>query len=232
MNTSFKKNFSIALLALSTFIPIKPLSETAAKVGTGIGATLVGAVAGAGTYRLCNGCNNQTLHVAASGLAGLGIGGLTGHVLYQFLYTLTPPGRVGAATVLIDNVAADSLICNNFATDQALYSHVTARFGTSWPLVIACERYAVILQNLEASRGLLNLAYAQAQGDSNYAWLCSQCEELNQQITMIAKVIEPRNTAIVHNEKYDLQKQLYDKHMEAERNRYHPIKPAIKQALS
>lgn len=219
---SCKKALYALMLVSSTCIPAKPISETAATVGAGVGGAVAGAAAGAGTYWIAlKNCQNEPLRLTASGLALLGVGGLTTYFLYQWLYSMTPPGRVAAASILIANASYDSLICNEFATHEALFSHSTARFGTSWPLVIARERYTTIKHNLDTARVLLNQAIQEAQGNSKYFTLCNQCTQLSQTINQIEKTIEPRINAITKNEKYDLQTQLYEKHMEAERKRAH-----------
>lgn len=224
MNTTLKKILAVAALGTTCFT-VKPIHETTAKVGAVVGGVGVGALSGVGTYYGLDdggaGGLNKNARLAIAGIVGMGAGALTWYLLDMFLHSLTPTGRVSTARLLIDTVEHDSLVNKKFSGEKELFSFITAHFGTSWPLVLGREHYMKLTTSLEAARQLLMVAYDEARGKSEYSGLIRQCEKLRQKIVDLAATIEPRVTTIANHEKYHFQVRLFEKHMEAERQRSH-----------
>jgi hypothetical protein len=222
MKVMFKKTLIACLMSTTIMTHVKPISETTAHLGAIAGGLIAGGATGIGTYSLAfDNRSNQNIRKIVSILSGAAAGGLTWYLVHKWLYSMTPPGRFATAQAIIFNVSFDSLIAREYRTEQDLFSHVTARFGTSWPLVIARERYMSMSSGLLEARSLLNSAYQEAQNNPSYTSLCAQCQQLQQKISDIAPIIENRLTVITKNEKYDLQTQLFERHMEEERHRQH-----------
>ncbi len=216
-----KKTLCASLLTFCLSIPIKPISETTAHVGSAVSGIAVGAITGAAIYlKGFDRTSNQMVRLGVSALTGAAVGGLTWYFVYQWLHSLTPPGRVAAAQLIIQHIGADRLASLGMDT-QELEAHVTARFGSSWPLVHAREHLMSMSTSLSIAQELLTKAYNEAQEVATYAALCNQCTQLNDKIAAYAATIEQYLVTITKNKKYDSQVKLYEKHMEAERQRQH-----------
>lgn len=221
MKKNIRKMLATTLFAGSC-ITLKPISETSAKVWTGVGSVVAGGAAGVGTYiYLKDQQTNQVVKIGLPALAALGAGALTGYVLYQWLFSMTPPGRFASASRLVNIVAHDSLIRNDFSTRAELYSHTTSRFGGSWPLVLARDRYQDLRIDLESAQSLLSLVRSEATGNPQYRELCRKASELQQQITELSAILEPRVNALTEHDQYTFQVNLHERHLEAERQRSH-----------
>ncbi len=225
MKTLLQKILLVCVISSTALTPIKPISETTAHLGAVAGGLIAGGATGVGIYSCSfNNHTDQSIRKVVSILSGAAAGGITWYLLYKWLYSMTPPGRFAAAQAIVFNASFDSLIAREYTSEEYLISHVTARFGTSWPLVIAREYLMTMSRNLLDARSLLNNAYQEAQNNTSYTSLCVQCQQLQQKISYIAPIIEKRLLVITRNEKYDLQIQLYERHIEEERRRQHEQK--------
>jgi len=217
---------SLTLVLFCTVAQVQPLSESTAKYGAIAGGVVAGGLAGAGSYYYLTKEKHFEPSTCAllSVLAGTAAGGLTWWALDAWLSSLTPRGKYRAATKLVGYVEADSLVNRDFASEKELIRHVNARFGTSWPLALAREQGMSLAASLSSARSLLASAYQEASGQPEYVTLCADCKNLEARIDQITKIIEPRVNVIINNKDYHFQVKLYEKHLEAERQRAHQEK--------
>lgn len=215
VNTLSRKILCVALLVTSGFCTIKPLSQKAAATRAALGALLIGTGAAVGTYCLAfDNHSNQTHRQIGSILAGVVTTGVSTHLLYKWLYAMTPEARIVRAKVLINNALNDSLVSQNFETLDALVIHATARFGTSWPVIKAAMRYRAISLLLELAQEMLSGVYQETQTNPDYFLLAKECEDLSQVITDAAKIVQHGLSVLPKHEKYGEQEVLFKKYMQ------------------
>jgi len=201
------------------------ISEQTAKIGSIAGGAAIGAVTTAGTYLLIKDsevASSFIAKIAIAGIAGACTGGITWFILDQLLQKMTPIGRFNAADIIVNYVNLDSIIARNFSSPKDFESHVSARFGTSWPLVMARNHMNRMLESLAQAYQLLEHSHNEAQGTARYGDLPHRCKEMQGKIGMIRQAIDDRMDLIVGNqlhERYQFQVQLYEKHLEASRKR-------------
>ena len=215
-----------AVVLFCSLTPVKPISENTAKYGAIAGGVVVGAAAGVGGWYFLEKVQHmdRMTSIILGVLAGGAAGGLTWWMLDAWLQTLTPRGKYLAALKVVTYVELDSLTARDFATIEELISHVNARFGSSWPLVLAREHCMSMASSLNSVLSSLQSAYYEAKESPEYATLCNNIQTLQEKIDKLAKRIEVRVNVIVGSQEYQFQVKLYEKHMEAERERAHQAK--------
>jgi len=216
-----KHKIAVALLILGLSSQVNPIHENTAKYGSIAGGAVVGATAGALMYFV--GLGNSTMgpggKIVISTLTALGTGGLTWYLLDQYLNTLTPTGKFHAANKMISLAEIDSLLARNFESEQEFHNHSTARFGTSWPLVLARKHLTNIRDNLTKALQLLKESYAEAQGKFEYSDLSHRCKDRERKATELKVILEYKLSYITQNNNYNTQITLYENHLEEQKKR-------------
>lgn len=261
MKCVFKKIALALTLSIGLSVPAKPLSETAAMGWSVAGGVVVGGLAAGGTYVITDGMfQSDFMRYLVTGVVGAGAGALTWKMIYGWLYAKTPTAKVAAASILINTAAMnmtaaenqlmklmqDKVVTKKFATDADFIANVNARFGTSWPLVLARD-YLTGLPNALRSlmsdikslvgraQGPLQDALAEMRSSGGYGTILVEAERLEKsaldlldqaemfgvQIVQLAELIEAPLTTLVQHEKFDFQVGLREKHLEEQRRREH-----------
>lgn len=149
----------------------------------------------------------------------------------------------------------DRVVKKNFDNDALFIAHVNARFGTSWPLVRAREFLLAIPRDArnsvdslhrlaESAREPLDLAMNEMRSSGGYISLKhdgdsivsaiksiqNKCVELkNNDIVQLAALVEIPLVTIVQQDNFAFQVELYEKHVEAERQRRHAEEEAARR---
>ena len=247
---------TIKALAVATsffvFSNIQAISQDSAKWwGIGTGA-VTAVVVGGGTFLYCTDCmqvqpgkikdcywyhsdgNKMTINNAsylASAAAGLGVGALTGYLVYKYLLTQTPQARYLSAKKIIQNVLLDSLVETQFKTNEDMIKHINIRFGTSWPLVLARSYFESVARDLRYANKLLISAYDEAKKDSKSFYLCQKCEKLQGQIPVIIDLIANRMNVVVEHDDYKFQVKLHQNYLEEMKRQEHERREKEKDRL-
>lgn len=219
---STKKIFLVSSLVACAVMSVKPLSETAKNIIAITGGAAAGVGAGFATKSVCenNRLNGPFKPIAATAV-GIGSGALTWYALDMMLFNLTPPGRVFNAAKIIANAENDFFVGARDLHERAVIEGVYASFGTNWPLVLARTHILNLSGDLDYAHELLDMAFNEALGQSQYYDLCQKCKSLKARIPALKERIVYSVNTISKDPSYKEQSILYEKHVEAERQRVH-----------
>lgn len=209
------------LLAASPF-SAKAISENTAKAGAAVASLAIGGGAGALSYFYLLPNNlNQPSKIALSVAIGACSGAISWYTAYAIFHSMTPQGKLASAQNLIQLVDSDSLIARNYDSLHDFISHVSIRFGTSWPLVLTRNHLIHSSNHLLEAQSLLNSAYQEAYQDSSLTNLCTEIKKLQDKLPRLAKTLEDTISAVTQTHDYLEQVKLYERHLEEERKRQH-----------
>lgn len=216
----FKKLLTLSLLAASC--------NTAEPIGSAVGSILLGAAAGGLTYvtltneaaqvveivregRRLQQCQTHNIATPKNGaiiatIVSVGIGSLSWYLLNRHEpqessiepSSLPRQERYALAQRSIQKIEADSLISRSFASEVNLLAHATIRFGANWPLVLACNQYVTMAQDLYTTKKLLD----QTPNDNT----------LYQTINNLIEIIEERVAIIIKTNEYRFQVELFERY--------------------
>ena len=215
------------ILILLTFclvtVSTQPLSEKTAKYGAIAGGVAAGTLTGLFTHYgfLKNSNINPTMKLLLTCLPAAGVGGLVWWLLDDYLFSLTPRGKCLAAEKIMRWIEMDSVIFKDFYSAEEFISHVTVRFGTSWPLVLSRNHLMLISTNLSQVQSLTQSIRSETSGNAEYADVLTRCQAMEAKFQSIATKIEQTINYLAKNPDYAFQVQLHEKHLEAERKRAH-----------
>jgi len=217
-----KKIFLISSFIVCAISPVKPLSETAKNIIAVTGGAAAGIGAGLATKSVCenNRLNGPFKPIAAT-VVSIGSGALTWYALDMWLSNFTPPGRVLNAAKAIAKAESDFFVGARDLNERAVIEGVYSSFGTNWPLVLARTHILNLSGDLDYANELLDMAFNEALGQSQYYDLCQRCKSLKARIPALKERIVYSVNTISKDPSYKEQSILYEKHIEAERQRAH-----------
>lgn len=202
-----------------------PISETTAHVGAAAGGAIIGAGTGFLTYSALQRQNlSSGWRTGLSITAGAAVGGLSWYLLYKALYTMTPKGRFEHAQKVVSSVESAYILNRNFHSMDEFEAAMNTAYSTNWPLIETRDKLVALKNDLLMARDFINLVVTEIRGDYSYGSLDQNCKDLLERATVCLEKIENMMPFILKNDKYVLQVQLYEKHMEAEREREHEQK--------
>ena len=230
MNT--KKIFLALSLVVCAVMSVKPLSETAKNIIAVTGGAAAGVGAGFATKAICeeNGLNGDFKPISST-IVGVGSGALTWYLLDMWLYNFTPPGRVFNAARAIAKAEADFFVRSESLDERAIIEAAYAGFSTNWPLVLARSYILELSEGLDYASEQLDIAFDEASGGGAYYELCKRCRMLRTRIPALKERIAYVISVIAKNPSYRDQAALYEKHMEAERQRAHERNMQVSQQI-
>ncbi|MFC1894560.1 hypothetical protein ACFLYH_01270 [Candidatus Dependentiae bacterium] len=237
---SKRKFLFLVILGLSISF-VRPIKESTAKwlgVGSGVVSGTAGGVITGGyltgwgkkePVRRNYWCESDgtnpikinTMTPLVSTLAGIGSGALVGYSVYRLLLNMTPEKRYERAEEIVEYILTDSLISIDFQTDDEIIKHVTLRFGSSWPLVLARSFFEDLLLRLRKAYKLVKMSEKETRKDINLSWLQKKCNFLEYSINDITDMISARVGVIVNDEDYKFQVKHYEDYMKEKRRREH-----------
>jgi hypothetical protein len=239
--------FFVGLLMISCFIShARPLNQQKAQISAAAGGVILGGVAGATTYFLLNSKKpikqleqpkeqdekqkrRERLRALIAVAVALGFGGLTWWGLSEYLFAYTPLGKYQKTSKRVLMAELDSFVKNNFDDDQAIIKHVNSKYGTNWPLVLGRNDINCTITDLRSAEQLLKEAIEEIQVQEDSKDLLIKCNTVHDKIPDIIKTLEDRMMPIINHEQYVAQATLYEKHVEAERQREFECKQRQKQ---
>ena len=219
-----KIKFFLLVSSICSFSYLKPIKENHCKWwALGVGG-VTGVTSGVGTYSMLSDMFRQEVNIknaAISVAVGIGSGSLASFITYQILLSKTPVARYLNAKNIIKNIYSDDLIGSKFNSDEEFAKRITAKFGTSWPLVLARRYFESVTYQLKESKDLLIKAYKETKKDPECIKLYNKSRELEEEVTILIELITERMSSIICSTDYKFQVKLYETHMEEVRRREH-----------
>ncbi|MBD3231386.1 hypothetical protein GF322_01855 [Candidatus Dependentiae bacterium] len=226
-----KINFFIILVTFFIFSFIKPLKESHCKWwASGIGG-VAGVISGG---LMLNKSFKKKLNLKdffiSSGV-GTGIGVLIGYIIYKILLSYTPEARYFASKNIVRNIFSDEIIGSNFCSEDLLIKCIIAKFGTSWPLVLARNYFEFATCSLKNARVSLDKARKEIKNDPSYSKLLQKIKDLEENIKILIDLITERMSLLISHPDYKFQVKLYEKHIKEIRKREHETKERDKDRV-
>jgi len=221
---SRKKTLIVAMVGLSMIGNSCPIGQTTVNVISGVGGVATGGLVGAITY---NGLNDwagadhskKTTQKFLSVLAGGGSGALATYILYKWLCNYTPEGRYYNSLKFYEKLKNDSMLSNEQMSEADLISHVNSRWVGNWPLVLAREFLTRARSELTESLNRIDKAMNELKGGEDPYGLYNKSVTLKKLLLEFAPIIEHRVGMITNNPSYNFQVNIYQKHLEKEKDR-------------
>lgn len=230
------KIFAAILMMSSLVSHIQPLNQQTAKISAAAGGIIIGGAVGAVAYFLLNDKEpiqqqeeatkrqerqkrKERLRTVIAVALALGSGGLAWWGLSEYLFTYTPLGKYQKTSKCVCMAELDSFVKNNFDDDQAVIKHVNSKYGTNWPLVLGRNFINSTVIELNNAQQLLKEAIEEIRGQEDYKDLLIKCNTVHDKIPGIIQIFEDRMDPIINHNQYTAQAALYEKHVEAERQR-------------
>lgn len=216
---------SIKLISIFTILTLstpkaKPISETTVTLGSIGGGLAACGVSGFVTYLVLEDIlRNKNHKLLAAGGVGLIAGGITWAILRSFMSQYTPRGKFKTASKMIYAIEADSFLRNNFSCTEDVIGHVNIKFGTNWPLVLARAHLNNMVSGLATAQEILADIIGEIQGEHHYKKLLSSSNDLYNKIPALILMIEELMKPIINHPNFQHQTVIYQKHVEAERQR-------------
>ncbi len=227
-----KKTLIATYFTACVVTAIRPLSETAKNIIAFSGGTAIGVGAGLTTKTICeNHGLNGPFKPLASTIVGVSSGALSWYLLDMILYNFTPPGRVLNAAHAIAKAKNDCFVGSEVTDQKAIIEAAHASFNTNWPLVLARSHILQLSEELDYASEQLDIAYDEALSQKTYYDLCKRCKKLQANIPTLKGRISYLVGVIAQNASYREQAVLYEKHMEAERQRDHERNMQLSQQI-
>jgi hypothetical protein len=183
----------------------------------------VGLGTGALTYAQCKDSEEWQKYFLPAVVGGASAF-ITAGILSVILNTFTPTSRYAAAEKILIQLGNEPLLTRIFASHNELASYTLTRFTSSWPLVETRNTLQACSIGLSQAKGLLNEAYYEAMTrpkTHNYAPILQNYSALTNKISMFASRFEECMKQISTHPQYMDQIKVYEKHIEAERERQH-----------
>ncbi len=227
-----KRLFVIAALC-SSFSTARPIHKNTARTGAIIGGIATGAIAGFITNQALksgqvDGATRTLVSLLSSGAFGVGGWLLLDYILQQY----TPEGKIKYAENIISDLDNDFLLNRNVHAGSIDISSVNVCFSGSWPLVRARNHLTTLNDKLVSAYKNLISAYNEAQSSpSDYPGVAQRCKALLGRLPQLEKTIKNLTNFVISHPDFNFQSNLYEKHLEAQRQRAHEQNMQFSQQL-
>lgn len=202
MNSSPSKILATALLC-SMLTGVKPISEEEALLAASTGGMLTGTAAGAGAYFLFRNNDNQDLRNTVVGSTAVLAGALSAYLIHKYLYVKTPSYAIEQAEKFIHDVTSDTLISQEFASDDDFIHYIRFMTVQSNPLDCAQSTLNLLQKNLNDAENWLNKACQGLLDDSGNSRLQTQYKELKSQLTILRTIIKAKYLLVTVHIEHD-----------------------------
>lgn len=218
----FFKNVVVGVVVIGFCVNSgRAITEKTATIGAVGGGVVLGLIAGGLTYGATNPSLSGNKSIIPAFFVGVGTVAVSWWLLDQLLATFTPKGRINAAKNIVRWVESDSVLMREFTSDE-LVSYINARFGSSWPLVLAREHVMSLTRGIDEVFNLVARVRQDLEEDDSFGF-STKGQEFERKACFLMRALELRMNLIINHKDYQFQVKLYEKHQEAVRQREHDM---------